>query len=50
MGIQEEILFLTRTAHGRDPIRERQVRPLTNVLDWRKQRRVWEFTLRRGPG
>lgn len=40
--IQEEILFLPRTLAGRDPIRERHVRPLTAVLDWRKQRRLWK--------
>jgi len=43
--IQEEILFLPRTERGRDPIRERHVRPLTNVLDWRKQRRLWKRLL-----
>jgi hypothetical protein len=40
--IQEEILFLPRTLAGRDPIRERQIRPITTVLDWRKQRRLWQ--------
>ena len=39
--IQEEILFLPKTRSGRDPIRERHIRPLTTVLDWRKQRRLW---------
>lgn len=39
--IQEEILFLPKTRSGRDPIRERHIRPLTAVLDWRKQRRLW---------
>ncbi len=43
--IQEEILFLPRTLSGRDPIRERHVRPLTTVLDWRKQRRWWKQLL-----
>jgi len=43
--IQEEILFLPRTLSGRDPIRERHIRPLTNVLDWRKQRRLWKQLL-----
>ena len=43
--IQEEILFLPRTHHGRDPIRERHVRPITTVLDWRKQRRLWKQIL-----
>lgn len=39
--IQEEILFLPRTLAGRDPIRERMLRPIAAVLDWRKQRRMW---------
>jgi len=39
--IQEDILFLPRTTKGRDPIRERMVRPIAAVLDWRKQRRMW---------
>ena len=39
--IQEEILFLPRTTQGRDPIRERMLRPIAAVLDWRKQRRMW---------
>jgi len=40
--IQEEILFLPQTMSGRDAIRERHIRPLTAVLDWRKQRRLWK--------
>lgn len=40
--IQEDILFLPRTQHGRDPIRELTIRPITAVLDWRKQRRMWK--------
>jgi len=43
--IQEAILFLPRTLTGRDPIRERHIRPLTTVLDWRKQRRLWKQLL-----
>lgn len=43
--IQEEILFLPRTTRGRDPIRECHLRPIAAVLDWRKQRRVWEQIL-----
>jgi len=37
---QEELLFLPRTVKGRDPIRKRHIRPITAVLDWRKQRRM----------
>lgn len=40
--IQEEILFLSRTQSGRDPIRERMLRPIAAVPDWRKQRKMWE--------
>lgn len=43
--IQEEILFLPRTERGRDPIREIMLRPIAAVLDWRKQRRLWQTLL-----
>jgi len=43
--IQEELLFLPRTVKGRDPIRERHLRPIAAVLDWRKQRRMWKCLL-----
>ncbi|MBN1317075.1 MAG: hypothetical protein JXA42_16455 [Anaerolineales bacterium] len=43
--IQEEILFLARPVKGRDPIRERQIRPIAAILDWRKQRRMWKQLL-----
>jgi hypothetical protein len=39
--LQEEILFLPRTRHGRDPFHVRQLQPLTQELDWRKQRQTW---------
>ena len=39
--IQEEVLFLPRTIHGRDPIAEPQVRPVAANPDWRKQRKLW---------
>lgn len=39
--IQEEILFLPRTTQGRDPITERTIRPICGVLDWSKQREMW---------
>lgn len=39
--IQEAVLFLPRTHHGRDPVREIVLRPIAAVLDWRKQRRLW---------
>ena len=40
--IQEEILFLPPTQGGRDPIREIMLRPIATILDWRKQRRMWQ--------
>lgn len=39
--IQEGILFLPRTTKGRDPIGERDLRPICAVTDWKKQRRLW---------
>lgn len=39
--IQEEILLLPRTIQGRDPVRERMLRPLVAELGWGKQRRMW---------
>lgn len=39
--IQEDILFLPRTNGDRAPIRERMVRPVAAVIDWRKQRKIW---------
>lgn len=43
--IQEEILFLPRTTKGRDPIGERDLRPIAGVPDWRVQRRMWRALL-----
>ncbi|MCX7701188.1 MAG: hypothetical protein N2039_09945 [Gemmataceae bacterium] len=40
--IQEAILFLPRTLHGRDPIHLRPLQPIATTLDWRKQRRRLE--------
>ena len=39
--MQEELLFLPRTAYGRDPITEPQVRPVAANPDWSRQRRAW---------
>ncbi len=39
--IQEELLNLPRSNGGRDLIREKMVRPIAAVPDWRKQRRMW---------
>jgi hypothetical protein len=40
--IQEAILYLPRTVCGRDPIQMYDLLPLTTVLDWRTQHRLWE--------
>jgi len=39
--IQEELLFLPRVRRGRDPIRERDVRPIALEPDWKEQRKLW---------
>ena len=39
--IQEALLSLPRVERGKDPITERDLRPITAIADWRKQRRVW---------
>lgn len=40
--IQEEILYLPRTTHGRDAISERNLRPICSTPDWKQQRRLWQ--------
>lgn len=45
--IQEAILALPRVEQGREPITERDLRPIAAVVDWRKQRRMWK-SLQRG--
>jgi hypothetical protein len=42
--IQAALLFLPRPLSGRDPITERNLRPLTAEPDWCEQRRMWEDT------
>jgi len=39
--IQEEILFLPPVAQGRDPVTERDLRPVTMFSSWKRQRRLW---------
>lgn len=39
--IQEEVLFLPRVTSGRDQIKERDLRPIAAMADWRKQRQTW---------
>ena len=46
--IQEQILLLPRTQHGRDPIHLGQLQRLASTWDWRQQRRLWAELRRRG--
>ncbi|HZZ82656.1 MAG TPA: hypothetical protein VFE62_29430 [Gemmataceae bacterium] len=39
--IQEALLFLPRTARGRDPIILRDLLPIASVMAWHKQRALW---------
>lgn len=40
--IQEEILFLPPVTEGRDPVTERDLRYITLLNAWQKQRSCWE--------
>jgi hypothetical protein len=48
--LQEAILFLPRVECGRDPVTERDVRPITAVVDWREQRQQWQRLAARHAG
>lgn len=39
--IQEQLLNLPPVKAGDDPITERDLRPITRMRDWRKQRKAW---------
>jgi hypothetical protein len=39
--IQEALLLLPRTEHGRDAIHLRQLQPIALTIEWGKQRRLW---------
>ncbi len=39
--IQEQVLDLPRVECGRDPVTERDLRPIAAIPDWRKQRQLW---------
>ena len=43
--IQEAILYLPLTERGRDPLHLRQLQAMAAVLDWRKQRQMWQEIL-----
>ena len=40
-NIQEAILTMPMPEDGRDPVTERQVRPVAAELDWGEQRKIW---------
>ena len=39
--IQEAMLFLPRIERGRDPVTERDLRPIAAEVDWGRQRGMW---------
>ena len=39
--IQEAILYLPPVAEGRDPVTERDMRPIARLRNWAKQRAMW---------
>lgn len=39
--IQEALLFLPKSMHGRDRITERQLRPIANTVDWNRQKQLF---------
>ena len=43
--LQEEVLFLTRQGHGRDPIFLARLQPIAEQFDWARQRRLWRELL-----
>ena len=43
--LQEALLFLPPTVHGRDPIILADLMPIAACIDWRKQRRLWRKLL-----
>lgn len=40
--IQEEILFLPKTMKGRDVVSERNLRRVTAIIRWDRQRMAWQ--------
>ena len=45
--IVEAILFLEPVKRGKDPITERELRPIVAVADWKRQRRLWQMAFER---
>jgi hypothetical protein len=44
--IQEELLHLPRVTMGKDPITERDVRPIVAETDWARQKGMWRELVR----
>lgn len=44
--IQEQLLFLPLVKEGRDPITERDMRPVSSESRWERQRSLWKETCR----
>ncbi len=42
--IQEEILFCDKFEIRRDHVKEREVRPIAAIYDWKEQTRMWTVT------
>lgn len=40
-SIQDALLHLPRVEQGRDPVNERDLRPIAALVDWHAQRLVW---------
>lgn len=45
--LQEEILNLPHSKGDRAPIREKMIRPIAAIPDWRRQRRMWRELMSR---
>jgi len=44
--LQEQVLYLPRVLHGRDPVQMQYLQPIALEWDWRQQRRRWACLLR----
>ena len=46
--LQEALLFLPRTQRGRAPVILRDVLPIAGVIEWGRQRRMWQRLVANG--
>ena len=46
--LQEALLFLPRTQRGRAPLILRDMLPIAGVIEWTKQRRMWQRLVANG--